>query len=108
MAHQPLTPLSTRAQPNAELALLPQDDLAALTEFLEMNVAEVEELARRLLRPSPTGTTWFGLANFMRRQGYTVVRELGFDAALSWSRHLGLVRQTSGRTARDVPRRGAA
>jgi len=43
----------------------------------------------RRQRKSATGTTWVGLANLMRRQGYRVVGDLGIPAAASWAAHLG-------------------
>jgi hypothetical protein len=61
----------------------------ALKRFLALTVWDVEAEAVRRQRRSATGTTWVGLANLMRRQGYRVVGDLGIPAAASWAAHLG-------------------
>jgi hypothetical protein len=87
----PLQPSST-SQPHLRLPAEPfLLEPISLATFLAMTDGDVENLALRSLSSSPTGTTWLGLSNLMKKSGYATVSEVGFDAATAWAHHLGVV-----------------
>jgi hypothetical protein len=61
-----------------------------LAIFLDLGSEDVRAIARWTLTRSPRGRTWEGLHHLMEQKGYTRVRQLGEEAAVSWARHLGV------------------
>ena len=69
----------------------PEEEEEALTAFLTMSAWDVEAAAVGARGRHAAGTTWWSLANLMRREGFKAVRDLGVPAAISWANHLGIL-----------------
>ena len=62
----------------------------ALDVFLGLSREDVQAIVKWTLKRSPRGRTWQGLSHLMEQKGYSHVRDMGEEAAVSWARHLGV------------------